>query len=450
MKRRAFISGGTALSALTVLPARAAKIKKNIVLVVTDDQMLDTALQAMPKTKARAGITWFKNATAQAVVCEPSRAGIFTGQDDKRHGVINNPDDKRFRETDTLVTWLHGAGYRTGLVGKYFNSYPFGRGNYTPAGWDDWHAHVGFNANQWDVNMIENGINSFYPKLDAQGSIIDDNFGTRLFATKAIQFITDSVAQAKPFFLYFAPDSPHDPATIEDRYHSVFKTTAMPRPASFNGAPTNGPAWVAALPLLPAKTMDKARRTQWTATLSLDDAIDRIFNALQAQGVLNNTIVIFTTDQGRALGEHRWKTKRTLYDETVNVPFFTYGLPNVTGKEVVSLVDIAPTICAAVGVTPTIPQDGVPIRQRTKAYIRWIGGSASGKYSGSQASPAFDAIRTAQFKYAELPPSLLSPGEVELYDLLLDPAEMNNVAGKPTYAQARATLADELKRQRGF
>ena len=156
--------------------------------------------------------------------------------------------------------------------------------------------------------------------------------------------------------------------------------------------------------------MDKARRTQWTATLSLDDAIDRIFNALQAQGVLNNTIVIFTTDQGRALGEHRWKTKRTLYEETVNVPFFTYGLPNVTGKEVVSLVDIAPTICAAVGVTPTIPQDGDPIRQRTqKAYIRWIGGSASGNPSGSQVTPAFDAIRTAQFKYAELPPLAAQP-----------------------------------------
>ena len=186
-ERCVFISGGTALTALTALPARAAKLKKNVVLIVTDDQMLDTTLQAMPRTKARAGITWFKNAAAQAVVCEPSRAGIFTGQNDKRHGVINNPDDKRFREADTIATWLHGAGYRTGLVEKDFNSYPFfGRGNYTPAGWDDWHAHVGFIANQWDINMIENGINSFYPKLDAQGSVIDDNYGTRLFATKAI------------------------------------------------------------------------------------------------------------------------------------------------------------------------------------------------------------------------------------------------------------------------
>ena len=219
------------------------------------------------------------------------------------------------------------------------------------------------------------------------------------------------MAQAKPFFLYFAPDSPHDPATIEDRYHSVFKATPMPRPASFNGAPTNGPAWVAALPLLPAKTMDKARRTQWTATLSLDDAIDRIFNALQAQGVLNNTIVIFTTHQGRALGEHRWKTKRTLYEETVNVPFFTYGLPNVTGKEVVSLVDIAPTICAAVGVTPTIPQDGVPIRQRNKAYIRWIGGSASGKYSGSQVTPRSTPSERRNSNMRNCPPRCSAPAK---------------------------------------
>ena len=86
--------------------------------------MLDTTLQAMPRTKARAGITWFKNAAAQAVVCEPSRAGIFTGQNDKRHGVINNPDDKRFREADTIATWLHGAGYRTGLVEKTSTATP--------------------------------------------------------------------------------------------------------------------------------------------------------------------------------------------------------------------------------------------------------------------------------------------------------------------------------------
>lgn len=406
---------------------------KNIILIVSDDQPYDTTALAMPKSKARSGVTWFSNGTSQSVVCEPSRSSILTGQNDTRHGVINNPYDKYFRENETLATWLKSVGYKTALFGKYFNGYPFNRGPYIPSGWDDWHADYGSQLGSFTV-LNDNGVINTYPKNA-------NNLHCDLLASKAVDFINTA---SQPFFMYVAPTSPHDPAAVATRYKTTFNTTPMPRTPAFNGVPTDSPLWVSNLLPQNSSTMDNRRRGVWRATLAVDDLVDNIFQTLATHNLLDNTVIIFTTDQGRALGEHRWTSKRTVYDETVRVPLFTYGL-NVTGHEVVSLTDIAPTICSVAGVTPSIVQDGVIIGQRTDAYIHWIGGGAGGKYTQSLATPAFNALRNANWKYSELPVSPLSTGEQELYDLITDPYEMNNLIHDPAYASIKDELSTRLQ-----
>ena len=219
----------------------------------------------------------------------------------------------------------------------------------------------------------------------------------------------------------------------------------MPRVPSFGKVQANAPAWVKALPPIDAKDMDHIRKSVWKATLAIQDAAILLLNTLQTAGVLENTIFVFATDQGIAIGEHNWTSKRDVYQPTVNSPFAVrwpqrMGIAGGDSAQLISFVDLAPTLLGLARVTPAWIMDGINFTAQSRQYalLHWTGGG--GNDDGDNVpTPGYWAVTDGKSKYVEL-----STGEIELYDLTNDPYEMTNVAGQPGFTALQAKLAIQL------
>ena len=343
-------------------------------------------------------------------------------------------------ETSTLATWLRAGGYHTGLVGKYINRYPFGRGFYKPPGWDRWAAGY------WDYYNYRSYVDG---KIVTYGSTPAD-YSTDVIARKAVEFI-GSAPTDKPFFLYVAPKAMHDPYTPAPRHDGAFHAMAPVRFPNFNEADvTDKPAWVKGRGKAGAAwiaQLDQRRIDAFETLLSADEAIRDIFTALQQRGVLDQTVVIVMSDNGLAIGEHRWQSKKCEYDICSRTPFlirYPGGAP-LTQPLPVSSVDVAPTIAALAGVTPPAAVDGaslVPLLTGTPAG--WRQGVLLHAVDDDYQSPGYWAVNTGGALYVEL-----TTGERELYDMAglvgaADPWQLQNRIADPTYAGLRDQLAGML------
>ncbi|MBA3723701.1 MAG: sulfatase [Candidatus Levybacteria bacterium] len=424
----------------SALYANASTEKPNIVFILTDDEMMDSVAK-MPYLNSRTDWITFDNAFLNNALCCPSRSSILTGQYDSHTGVLNNvpPNDgQKLNEANTLPVWLQQqGGYKTALVGKYLNAYPWNRGNYIPAGWNEWQAFSAPGPGYYNYTLNENGTTRTY------GSTADE-YSTDVLAAKAVNFINSSQG---PFFLFFTPNAPHNPYTPAPRHKGRYVKEPVVHDPSFNEADVSDkPAYIRKLPTLNLASLDKDRRSTWEMMLAVDESMKKIDDALVAKGVADNTIVIFMTDNGYALGEHRWKQKKCPYSTCMRTPLLV-RYPGQQGKHVTQLVqniDLASTIAQFAGVTPGIQQDGmslVPLIEgtatswRSELLQRWGGGG--GVTVGNP--PNFFSIRTEQYLYIEY-----VNGEKELYDYAIDPYEVNNKAGKPEYATIQSDLVSRL------
>lgn len=418
--------------------------RPNIVLVLTDDQSFES-LARMPYVSGRQDWITFDNAFVNVPLCCPSRASILSGQYSHHSGVETNDAGAGFRDADTFATWLRGTGYRTGLIGKYLNGYPWGRAGYVPPGWDDWRAFQ--RAGYFDYSLIENA------RSVRRGSAPAD-YSTDVLARKAAAFIA---AGTDPFLLVVAPFAPHAPRTPAPRHRSAFGDEEIPAPASLNeGDVSDKPAWVRALDPQRAESMENQRRKQYRSLLAVDDLVRGLFDALRDKGVLDSTVFVFTTDNGYSFGEHRHVRKTCPYEECVHVPLLVRypGQRGISLRALAQHVDIAATFADLAGVTPTVPQDGrslVPLLRgertswRDAVLLRWAGypGGPTAATVGPDI-PAFWGLRTARYKYVEL-----ETGERELYDLRADPDELDNLASHPSSSGTMARLRELLTELRG-
>jgi N-acetylglucosamine-6-sulfatase len=420
-----------------------ALTRPNIVLILTDDQSYESVAK-MPYLSSRGYWLNYPRAYIENALCCPSRATILTGRYDTHTGVINNNTGSKLDESNTVAVWLRGVGYRTALVGKYLNQYPFGRPLYTPPGWSEWHVpYTEALYNQYNYPLNDNGTVTNF------GSTAAD-YQVDVLRARAVSVINTTPA-GTPLFLYFAPTSTHDPWTPAPRHKGSFRGVAMPRYPNQNETNVSDkPAWVRALPLLNLATQDANRRKEWTAALAIDEAVKAIDDALAARGMLTNTVQIFMTDNGYSFGAHRYDRKRCEYEECTHTPFLVRypGQAARSDPRLVSNVDLASTFCALAGCTPGLSQDGrslVPVLENTATSWRdgilqhWPGGTAAGVNI-----PGFYAIRTQQWRYVEL-----ATGERELYDLQADPYELQNRHGQSAYAQVEADLAAKLAALKG-
>lgn len=427
--------------------------RPNIVLILTDDQSPDSLpheppvmpqLQSMMEDPADHWIT-FSNAFLNTPLCCPSRASILTGRYSHHTGVRTNYDGERLDESSTVATWLHAAGYHTGLIGKYVNGYPFGPSSYVPAGWDRWLVkRQGDQSTAYYRYVL---VDQGFPVYRGDGP---ENYSTDVYAAAAASFIR-SAPSGRPFFLEVAPTAPHRPWTQAPRDAGAFAGLPMADPQSVGEEDVSDkPAWVQA-----RSPMDAERRAQlraihlrsFEALLSVDDLVAAVIRALQDRGVLENTVVVFMTDNGFSFGEHRWVGKTCEYEECIETPFLVRypGASSHVDPRLVSNVDLAPTFAELAGIEPPSPVDGmslVPLLQGLSS-APWRTGLLT-EYVGDRKVPPWWEVRTAGFAYVEL-----ATGETELYDLAgvigsADPYELQNRAADPAYAAVRARLSAEL------
>jgi N-acetylglucosamine-6-sulfatase len=425
----------------------------NIVVILTDDQSFDTLpsdpaampwLQSQIEDPVRHWL-WFPNAFIQTPLCCPSRATILSGLYSAHTHVRSNDDGERFDDSSTLATWLHDAGYFTGLIGKYLNRYPFDRGPYIPPGWDRWVAkrNTAASTTYQDFGLVDQGV-------ALRTSDAPATYATDLFAGRALDFLR-TAPREQPFFLYFAPSAPHPPWTPPLRHEGAFADATISLPASVGERNVSDkPVWVRRLkPIRPADRSDllEDRRREAETLLGVDDAIERIVAELAASGELDRTVIFFLTDNGYSFGAHRVRAKRCPYEECIRTPF-AVRMPFATAHDepgLISNVDLAPTIADLAGVIPATPIDG----RSFAAALRGDGWTSPDAvfldWAGDRDIPPWSGVRTPDFVYIEN-----ADGSVELYDLTgrlapADPLELRNRAYDPRYLDAIARLAAILQ-----
>jgi N-acetylglucosamine-6-sulfatase len=431
------VAGATAAEA----PAKPSG-RPNVVLVLTDDQPYES-LARMPHTNGRRDWIRFDNAFINNPICCPSRATILTGLYSHHTGVESNLVARQFDDSSTIATWMSSGGYRTGFQGKYLHGYPWDRGDgYRPPGWSQW------------LGFLRGGYFSYAANLNGRVRRFGSRpkaYSTDVLARKARSFI---LRGRRPFFLMLAPTGPHPPETPAPRHAGRFDGTPVARPPSLNEADVSDkPRWVRGLSGLDPAYAAEQRRRRYRALLSVDDAVKTVFGALRKTRQLRRTIVVFMTDNGFALGEHRFFGKPCAYEECIRTPFLV-RYPRQRGRRESALVtnaDLAPTFAAAAGARPPAPVDGrslLPVlrdragRVRDAVLIRAQADYASHRAYGFT-TPAFWGVRTGEFKYVEL-----VTGERELYDLRADPYELRNVAGQRRYADVERRLDTRLEELR--
>jgi N-acetylglucosamine-6-sulfatase len=422
----------------------------NIVLVVTDDQRWDT-LDVMPTVRRALvgrGVT-FENGFVVNPLCCPSRASILTGLHSHSTGVYNNGGPfggfRSFRDDSTLATWLDDAGYETALIGKYLNRYG---GTYVPPGWDRWVAFSGRPRPRPSAyyDYVLNVDGELRPYGDAPAQ-----YSTDVLAREAVSFIREA---SGPFFLYFAPSAPHGPATPAPRHADAFAGLQPWRPPAHNERDvTDKPAWLAALPPLTKgeqEELDSLRLAQLRSLLAVDEAVRAILSALAETNRLVDTLIVFTSDNGQAWGEHRWDKKMVPYEEVIRVPLvvrYDQVVDVARGDDhLVANIDIAPTLASAAGISAAESVwDGrslLPLLVgRTSSWRRELLLEHLRAEAEHVTIPTYCGLRTERYTYVTW-----ETGEEELYDLRVDPHELRNVSGAPRTRDLVPRLRARLSR----
>jgi N-acetylglucosamine-6-sulfatase len=435
----------------------------NIVVIETDDQ--DAASVAhMPKVQAllAAQGTTFENSFVSDSLCCPSRATFLTGQYAHNHHVLsNNPPDggyRRLRASNALPVWLKRVGYRTILVGKYLNGFGGGAGGKKPLpprppGWSAFFAVLDPTQRYFDFPVDDNGV---VRRFSGQ-----DSYQTDLLADTAVRSIRRAASLHKPFMLWFTPAAPHDPATPAPRDDGKTHDEPVPDPPSLNEADVQDkPSFIRSLPLLKPMQLTKREgryRRRLATLLGVDDAVAKIVDALSATGQLAKTVIVFTSDNGWVLGEHRIPAgKRVPYEESIRVPLIVRGPGFARGVKraaPVANIDLAPTIAALAHARAGVDVDGcslLPLAaharahwQRNLLFENLTTNGLGGETDKVKDLPKYAAIRSGQFMWVEY-----ANGERELYDLASDPYELSNRAADPGLADVRARLSARLARLR--
>jgi N-acetylglucosamine-6-sulfatase len=433
-----------AITGCSTTAPKTSPIKPNFVFILTDDMRKDD-LKYMPKTRAlleTQGMQ-FDNAFVSNPLCCPSRATIMRGQYAHNTGVWHNtegPDGgwqgykNHGDEQDNIATRLHGAGYRTGLFGKYFNDYD---GTTVPPGWDDWFG-VPSGSGVFDYYVNDNGTQKFFDHSES-------DYETDVLSRQTQSFIDDSVGVGKPFFAYVALKPPHEPATPAPRHQHAFDGEKAPRLPSFNeGDVSDKPPAIRSLPLLSQSDIaqiDALHEKRVESLQSVDELVEAVINKLQNAGALDNTYVVFTSDNGFHHGEHRIQLgKAQPYEESIRMPLLVRG-PGVqadaTTDKLTLNTDFFPTFTDLAGVTTPEYVDGRSLRPLLE-------GSATTWPTAIllEIRPSTLGIRTSDGrKYIEY-----GDGFKELYDLKRDPYELNNSYNANP---APADLASRLQTLKG-
>lgn len=389
--------------------ATLADGRPNFVVIMTDDQTPES-LPVMQHLMGMPGGSWvkFTRAYNNASICCPARANFLSGQYSERNGVHDNGMGTRLDATNTLPVWLDAQGYTTALYGKYLNNITTKQ-----PGWDVFVAQAGLTDKR-----TEYGVN----------------------------FVKSATT---PYFLWVSYGAPHNPAkTKTPARHQSAPVVMPPDPGNLNEADVSDkPKWVRNLTPVDLAAQQTERMWSQRALLAVDEGVKALYDAVAASGQLGNTVFIFLADNGYSFGSHRHVGKFCPYEECSHIPLvirYPWRGGNKDEPRLASMVDIAPTIVDIANVTPGRVQDGtslVPLLDdsavtwRTDLRMERISGEIRRFYGIRHYNPASGD----DWMYAEY-----FNGDVEMYDLVADRPQLNNLAKTPGYEARRADLAARL------
>jgi N-acetylglucosamine-6-sulfatase len=519
-------------------PAKAkasATQPPSFVVIQTDDQTLDALtasytplggapIAAMPNTLAMIaarGVSLSRYYVSYPLCC-PSRVSLMTGRYAHNHNVRGNvPPEGGFTGfsirqsfTHNIATWLQGAGYRTIHVGKFLNGYgdePFDNGTTVAPGWDAWHSILksdtdhyfyGYRLNDngtidgpfgdsgnWDTREYGTVDDFGCPAAPLNGlpCFYESDILTRIASEELL-----GTPLERPFYLQLDYTAPHGdfrkPAGPEPapRHYDTFAGAPLPHSRSQGvneGNVADKPRFIREAPYLSPTELHTYRvyyEKQLESLRAVDDGVKAVMDTLGGLHRLRNTYIIFTSDNGFFLGEHRLTGGKFLaYEPSTHVPFLMRGpgiKPGTTTGELAANIDITPTILELAGVTADKSIDGrslmpfvkdTALRSRRpilfESFVetsdveangggpaavpataqRASGAKASSGASASIVAPPkdYEGIRLGPYKYIEWP-----DGEKELYDITKDPYELNNIVRDGNLGPIRAFLHNQLQR----
>ncbi|UPK76499.1 sulfatase [Nocardioidaceae bacterium SCSIO 66511] len=475
--------------------------KPNVVVIMSDDMRDDEYsgpwMKRTRKLVGDAGVR-FDNSFAPLPLCAPARASFLTGQYPHNHGVwgVKSPYGfSSFRDKETLPVWLKSGGYRTFMLGKYINGYgkpempaPGGGSSvrYIPPGWDDWRASIDSKGtyNYWGTHLNNNG------RIQA----LNRKYQTTAYRRIASDEVRKRSKSDNPYFMYLSFVAPHhggprekdDPSEVEDLEGHKYRIKTPARPKRVRGewnddisrAPGAGaesdmsdkPKFMQRLPGMSQSERDGVRelaRQRAESLGLLDKAVARIVRTLRSSDELDNTYVVFTSDNGYFLGEHRMRQGKTLpYEPSLRTPTVVRG-PGIpagqTRHDPFLSIDFAPTILEMTGLStdrkpaidgrsmldvaqkgdngwtrPVVTESG----PSTVPTLMDLDGQTFGRDpNAASKSSRMHGIRSPNFLFSET-----SGREPELYDLRTDPGQVNSVVDDDRFSRARGELNQLLER----
>ena len=451
----------------------AAKGRPNILFILLDDLrdegIMDVA-EVLPKTKQwlQAGGTTFTQAVTTTPLCCPERATIWSGRYGHNHGVFDNHLGGTLDRDWIIPRYLRDAGYTTGLVGKFISDWHY---KYEPPHFD---AYAAFQGDYTDVPFwVKNlGEATYHTEIAP--------YTTDWIGAKAAGFIDDFEADDdRPWFMQVAPHAPHDNKLDEsatsscdvnalytwaDRHDNVPLPAWTPTPAvSIEGDPAEKADKV---PYLQSKRYSKDCSVanhdgQLRTLMSADDMVDTVMQKLQDSGELDNTMVIFTTDNGYSWGERGVTSKGLPYTEHVEAPFLVRwdGVFPAGGTDdrLVGGEDFLPTYLQAAQYSPPevhYPLDGrsfLPGQPgRTVKLLEFgpLGRPNPPRYEAHRGIPTWASLRTGSWQYIEYYGADNTTIQwQEYYDLTRDPWELDNLlVSDPGRVPDVAQLSADLRR----
>ncbi|MBD3174308.1 MAG: sulfatase-like hydrolase/transferase, partial [Armatimonadia bacterium] len=452
---------GLGLSALSPTARAQDRRRPNILFVLIDDLRWDAAsfmghpFLRTPGIDRIAGEgAVFRNAFVTTSLCSPSRASFLSGAHAHRHGVRVNDTMDPLPGVDLFPSVLQDSGYETAFIGKWHQ-----RPVADPRpGFDKWLSFVG-QGTYLDPELNEDGR-----PFTAEGYMTD------ILNQYALEWL--GARGDQPWCLTLSHKAVHGPFTPPERHADLFADVEIPEPESWDEDFSDKPEWMrralaygarreqwlesegAPIPeAIPAPDWDptqKARLDYYRSILAIDEGLVRILDLLEGQGQLDDTLVLFTSDNGMFWGEHRRGDKRLMYEESIRIPMVArYPAlidPGTTVDEMVLNIDVAPTFLDVAGaeipgtvqgesVTPLLTGEEVPWRDSfLYEYFRedWLPGI-----------PTTIGVRTEDWKLITYPEIDDTP---ELYNLEADPHELHSLALDPAHASKLAELRAELER----
>lgn len=472
-------------------PARTTAARPNIVMIMADDMRADD-LRFAPNLRtlvAQQGVS-FDNSFSPYPLCCPARTSFLTGRYAHNHGVLWHTAPYgfgAFNDSTTMATSLQAAGYNTMFIGKYLNGYGVHRSRvtgkasykYVPRGWTEWYASF---ENPRVKRIHGDTYNYFDSPYNINGRVRNSYRGkyqTNVLGKFATKLTRKYAKRPAPFFMWLSFLAPHvgspsergDPNWVRNDAGErvLYDTPARPKwvRGKFDrmvtqspGLPANGgpaeadvsdkPGFIRGRPEFNAaerSALLKVARQRAEAIYVMDQQIGKLIATLKATGQWESTVLMFTSDNGYLMGEHRIPYgKVKVHEPSLRVPFLVTG-PGLrsgsTRHDPITTVDATATILEIAGARPPFVADGV---SRWPTIVRGDQGWTApvvteGMYTTAGSAPGFtDArshigIRTARYSMVKY-----RSGETELYDLSRDAAEMDNSWDDPAYESARQDL----------